>query len=226
MFSDEVSGFERQIRYLKNFGEFIGIDDATNLLNVDYKIDGRYFCLTFDDGLSCCYNYALPVICDFGIPATFYVVTNMVGQSFSPDSNVARNIFGFKGKNTAVEFLTWDQCVAANEAGITIGSHTTSHRRLSELSLKEVEKELTDSKFEIETQLGINCEHFCAPYGIPSQDFNLIRDGKLAKECGYRSFATGRRGINIKGTNPFALKRDHLLAGWDIQQLRYFFGSY
>ena len=83
VFSDEIRGFERQIRYLKNFGEFIGLNDATNFLNTGEEIKGRYFCLTFDDGLSCCYKYALPIISDLEIPATFYVVTDMVDADVS-----------------------------------------------------------------------------------------------------------------------------------------------
>ena len=225
VFSDEMRGFEHQIRYLKNFGEFIGLNDATNLLNTGKEIKGRYFCLTFDDGLSCCYKYALPIISDLEIPATFYVVTNMVGKSFEPASLVARGVFGFKGQNTSVEFLTWDQCRASVQVGVTIGSHTKSHRKLSDLTLNEVRTELIESKLEIETHTGIVCEHFCAPYGFPGKDFDLKRDGQLARESGYRSFATGCRGVNKIGDSSFALKRDHLLANWGIPQLRYFFST-
>jgi len=84
---------------------------------------------------------------------------------------------------------------------------------------------LTASKLEIETHMGIDCEHFCAPYGLPGEDFYLKRDGQLAQEIGYRSFATGCRGANKKGDSSLALKRDHLLANWDIPQLRYFFST-
>lgn len=225
VFSDEMRGFERQIRYLKNFGEFIGLNDVTNLLDTRTGINGRYFCLTFDDGLSCCYKYALPIISDLEIPATFYVVTDMVGKSFEPASMISRRVFGFKGEDTSVEFLTWDQCRASTQVGVTIGSHTKSHRKLSELTLNEVRTELTESKSEIETHTGIVCEHFCAPYGFPGKDFDLKRDSQLAREIGYQSFATGCRGVNKIGDSSFALKRDHLLANWGIPQLRYFFST-
>ena len=171
VFSDEMRGFEHQIRYLKNFGEFIGLNDATNLLNTGKEIKGRYFCLTFDDGLSCCYKYALPIISDLEIPAAFYVVTNMVGKSFEPESLVSRKVFGFRGRNTSIELLTWEPCRASAQVGVTIGSHTKSHRKLSELTLNEVRTELTESKLEIETHTGTVCEHFCAPMVFPEKIF-------------------------------------------------------
>ena len=50
IFDDEKLGFERQLKYIKNFGEFISIDDLASMVQGNEPIDGRYFCLSFDDG--------------------------------------------------------------------------------------------------------------------------------------------------------------------------------
>ena len=222
IFDDERRGFRNQLDYLRNFGEFISLDDAQAMLGGEYTIDGRYFCLTFDDGLKSCINGALPILSEKSIPAAFYVVTDMLERSFPPDDPVARATFGFNGVNTSLDFLSWEDCRELISAGMTIGSHTASHARLSELSEEEVCVELGRSKTEIEKNTGHPCRHFCAPYGNPDRDFHLSRDGRLAMDTGYSTFATGVRGPNRQGCSPFALRRDHMLANWGMHQLKYF----
>ena len=223
VFKDEIKGFERQLKYLKCHGDFISIDQAIEILNSKLPISGRYFCLTFDDGLSCCYKYALPVLAKLNIPATFYVVTDFVGKTFGPDSGVTRETFGYKGIVTSIEFMGWKQCREAIGEGNTIGSHSASHKRLSELKKKQLTYELVHSKAQIEENTKQICEHFCAPYGVPGSDFDLIVHGELASKLGYKSFATGSRGPNTGDQALFALQRDHLLANWSDNQLKYFF---
>ena len=225
VFADETTGFERQLKYLKGYGDFITIDQAMEILISNPKITGRYFCLTFDDGLACCYKYALPILVKLQIPATFYIVTGLVGKSIFPDSNITRDVFGYRSLKTSLKFMSWAECKDALNAGITIGSHSVSHTRLSELNMDEVNKELSNSKAKIEANTGLPCLHFCAPYGVPGTDFDLIKHGELAKQNGYSSFATGSRGINKPGDSPLALRRDHLLASWSNNQLRYFFSN-
>ena len=113
--------------------------------------------------------------------------------------------------------------ILGGSQGRSIGSHGQKHLRLLSLNKKKRRDELMYSKAEIERELGMPCDHFCAPYGVPSVDFDLDREGGLSEELGYQSFATGARGANREGDSPFALKRDHLLAGWGDYQLQYFF---
>ena len=222
VFLDERKGFARQIRYLKSVGEFITIEDAISLINSEDQIDGRYFCLTFDDGLKSCWTGAVPILVELNVSATFYVITGLVGKSFNPDDNVSRNTLGFKGINTALEFIDWNECRSMSQNGMTIGSHTENHFHLNNLPDNKVRNEMLNSKVKIEYELGTECRHFCAPYGNLT-DNELKQLGNLACSLGYVSFATGTRGANKNGDSAFALKRDHLLSNWGIHQLKYFF---
>ena len=225
VFSDEILGFKRQLLFLRNYGEFISIDEATKILETGTKIDGVYFCLTFDDGFKCCYTNALPILSELQIPATFYIVTDYVGHAFQATHNVTKNIFGFRGSEGLIEFMNWSECKELINCGMTIGSHTKSHQRLSRLSSKESYQELFESKNEIENKLAISCRHFCAPYGLIGKDFDLSIHGELAKKLGYVSFSTSNRGVNAIGASPFSILRDHLLANWENQQLKYFLSN-
>jgi peptidoglycan/xylan/chitin deacetylase (PgdA/CDA1 family) len=225
VFDDERAGFERQLRVLRQFGEFVSLDDAVEILESNAHIDGRFFCLTFDDGFKSCLTGALPVLNDVGAPATFYVVTSLIGNTLPPDDPIARNVFDFKGEHTSLDFLSWEDCLTLVNAGMTIGSHTQSHPRLATLTEADVIDEMKLSKAEIENHIGQPCLHFCAPYGLASSDFNLERDPELARLAGYRSFVTGHRGSMRQGDNPFAIQRDQLMANWGDHQLRYFFAD-
>lgn len=222
VFSDERAGFARQLDFLARFGDFIALDDAVALIESGDVIDGRYFCVSFDDGLKSCLNGALPILAERAIPAAFYVVTDMIGRTLAPDEETARAVFGFKGTDSALAFLTWDDCRTMARSGMTIASHGRRHARLTELAPDAALAEMTQSKEAIEAELGAECRHFCPPYGIPERDVDLERDGALARRAGYRSMAIGWRGATRQGDDPFRLRRDHLIAGWGLHQVRYF----
>lgn len=220
VYDDEREGFVRQLRFLSGCGEFISLDSAITMLESGVKLDGHYFCITFDDGLAGCRN-AVEILGERHIPATFYVTTDFLGRQLAPnDADAAR--FGFKGTDCTLDFLSWDDCRRMVAAGMTIGSHTCSHAKLAECDDARAEIEMTRSKARIETETGTPCLHFCAPWGKPDQHYRSDRDPALAQRLGYRSFASGVRGSMVAGDSPYALTRDHFLANWSPLQMRYF----
>ena len=222
VFEDERAGFTRQMDYLRGFGDFISLDDATSLLASGNPIDGRYFCVTFDDGFKCCHWGALPILAERDVPAAFFLVTGFMGRSLPPDDPAAREVFGFRGRGTTLDFLSWDECREMANAGMTFGAHTRGHANLAQVEADAALAEMRGSKDDIERELTTACRHFCAPYGVPHTHFDPARDPALAREAGYSSFITTRRGPNRRGADVFALRRDHMLAAWGNHQLRYF----
>ena len=59
VFDDEVNGFKKQLKFMKNYGEFISYEDSTNLLNNGFKDKNNYFCISFDDGFKNIINNVL-----------------------------------------------------------------------------------------------------------------------------------------------------------------------
>jgi len=220
VFDDERRRFERQLRYMRGLGEFIGLDDAVALLESGERIDGRYFCITFDDGFRNCLTNAVPILVDHGVSAAFFIPTRYIGTTVERDSEELSRFYGHTGR--VIEFLDWDEVRELARAGMTIGSHTVSHRILSELSDAEVEYELRASKETLEKELDAPCVHFCAPRGRPVLDFDPDRDPAIARRLGYRSFLTTQRGSASRVPGPMAVERDHTIAWWRPYQLRYF----
>lgn len=221
VFDDERSSFDAHLGYMRNFGEIISVDTAMEMLASHDRVDGRYFCITFDDGFKNCVTNALPILLERQATAAFFIPTRFIGTSLERDREVLLAFYGH-GK-ILMEFLDWDDCRTLAEAGMTIGSHTVSHRVLSGLTDTEVETELRESKKTIERELGTSCDHFCAPVGRPDLDFRTDRDPELARKVGYRSFLTTQRGSVHRLSTPMAVDRDHTLADWGLYQLRYFF---
>lgn len=220
VFDDERDGFSRQLTYLNNFGDFISLDDAVAMLESGDDIKGRYFCITFDDGFRNWLTNAMPILLDHGAPAAFFLATDYIGTDLEADRE---HLLGFfdHGQNL-MEFLSWPDCKRMIDAGMTIGSHTVHHARLADLQADDVFKELIDSKAVIEENLGVTCDHFCFPFGIPNNDFLPERDSDLVRQAGYRSVSTGLRGAMRQGASPYMIRRDHILANWSNFQLRYF----
>jgi peptidoglycan/xylan/chitin deacetylase (PgdA/CDA1 family) len=124
-----------------------------------------------------------------------------------------------------VDFLTWADCKKLLDNGMQIGSHTCNHLLLIDQSEQDVRRELADSKKTIEEKLNINCKHFCAPYGVPDVHYDSKRDPVLAKDVGYETLSSTQRGSFTENVSPMHIKRDHILANWNLSQLKYFFST-
>lgn len=221
VFDDERTGFAAQLRFLRNFGEFISLDDAATLLESGAPLDGRYFCLTFDDGFKNSFTNATPILLDLGIPATFFLPTRYIGTIVGHDDAFIRSFYSHG--RLLMEFLTWDDCRKMAAAGMGFGSHTASHARLFVLDEAQTEGELDESKATIERELAAACRHFCVPFGRPGIDFNATRDPQIARRLAYCTFVIGHRGSVHRRPDPMWLERDLLIAAWGNYQLRYFF---
>ncbi len=102
--------------------------------------------------------------------------------------------------------MSWDQARELRRAGMSIGSHTVTHRELGSLSESDRRVELTESKRLLESKLGGAIDALAYPYGWPgSLDDLTIR---VARESGYRLAFTSIEGVNRPGsTDALAIRR-------------------
>jgi len=223
VFDDERGGFARQLKTMASMGDFISIDDAVAMLDSNAPIDGRYFCITFDDGFKNWATNAVPLLLDAGAMAAFFVVTGCIGTSIEDDRDKLLDFY--EQGDLLMEFLSWDDCRAMADGGMTIGSHTINHVHLTELDDAAAQAEMQGSKQTIEAELGRACDHFCCPFGRENVDFTAPHHPGMAARAGYKSFLTGHRGAMRRGASSMMIRRDHVLAGWGDYQLKYFFSS-
>ena len=104
--------------------------------------------------------------------------------------------------------LTRDQLRAlAADPLVEIGSHSVTHRPLSQLSREEARHEIQESRRILEDLLGREVRHFCYPYGTPQMCGE--REFELTRECGYTT-GTINWGGNLLPAHrdrPYALPR-------------------
>jgi peptidoglycan/xylan/chitin deacetylase (PgdA/CDA1 family) len=164
----------------------------------------KLVCITFDDGFRDFYTEAFPVLQKHGFTATMFLPTAFIGderRQFHPSTLNSQ-------LSTAKDCLTWTEVRELRKNGIHFGSHTVNHPKLVELDWPEIEAELSNSKSEIEQQLGEPVTSFCYPFAFPQTDRAFARTFReLLCESGYSSCATTELGRVQPGTDPFRLKR-------------------
>ncbi|MCG2720940.1 MAG: polysaccharide deacetylase family protein [Thermodesulfovibrionales bacterium] len=188
--------FKVQMEWLK--AEGFRVLSLSQLFSADGKVasSGNFIVLTFDDGLRNFYEEAWPVLNGYGFSATVFVPTDFIGLQASWYTQ-----YGLKPLPT----LNWQEIRNLKEAGADIQSHGCSHRKLTELSLTEVAREMTDSKKVLEDGVGKSVDFFCYPFGEVNQD--IVR---IARDTGYRGAACMRQGLYKPGDDLFLLKRQSL----------------
>ncbi|MGE5159600.1 MAG: polysaccharide deacetylase family protein [Gemmatimonas sp.] len=108
--------------------------------------------------------------------------------------------------------ISWEMLERlANDPLIEIGAHTVSHARISSLSPEAAVAELAGSRSRLNERLGIDAQHFAFPYGR-SGDCGP-RDFALAREAGFSSAATTRKGLLRHGQDRFSLPRNTINGG-------------
>jgi len=75
-----VRAFDGQMRYLSRHFQCISIDEAISSLREKRAFERPSVVVTFDDGYRDNYEYALPILAQYRIPATIYLVSGVVGQ--------------------------------------------------------------------------------------------------------------------------------------------------
>lgn len=142
---------------------------------------GRSIGLTFDDGRESDHRLALPILQRMGLHGTFFVVTDWIDRP---------------------GFLTRAEIRELAAAGMEIGSHTASHRFLSDLPETEVRRELGASRAMLQDLTGRPVPFLALPGGRGSR-----AAFRIAREVGYRAICTSRVGTNRLGGGAFCLRR-------------------
>jgi peptidoglycan/xylan/chitin deacetylase (PgdA/CDA1 family) len=117
-------------------------------------------------------------------------------------------------------FMTWEQAVEMQQAGMDIGSHGHSHEILSHLSIDEQRVELMTSKRLIEEHINVPVEALAYPVGGRSM---YTQDTcRIARECGYKIAFTFISGYNLTpGMSAFELPRIPVEDNWEPYDLKY-----
>jgi len=100
--------------------------------------------------------------------------------------------------------INWRQARDMADAGVEIGSHTSTHPILTRLDDTRLREELGRSRDRIQTALGRQVDTFCYPNG----DFDPRVRLEVAG-AGYKCAVTTEVGLNNERNDPLTLRRIH-----------------
>lgn len=212
----EIESFRKLIKRLKQEHTFISYSEGIKQIYLGEN-ERPYLTISFDDGFASNLR-AAQVLNDEGISACFFVCPEKVGLSRE------RMLAEFPGEIRNEErMMDWDEIKELREAGHEVGSHTLSHRILSDLSLDEARHEIVASKRELEIRVGA-VKHFAWPRG----QFHHFRPELIDSvfDAGYESCASAVRGSHT-GSMPSGrgcIRRENTETGWPLGHILYLIG--
>lgn len=186
LYHETPADFESQLQHLAAHGyTTVTMSDVARALTVDGTLPAKPVVLTFDDGLADQMN-AFALLQKYQMKATFYIVTS--GDASNWCIGASRRYD--QGFGCGDAYLNWDQIKDLDRSGlIEIGSHTVDHLELSKQTVDMQRLQISQSKSQLETQLGHAVSAFAYPYGSYNQT-----SVNLAQEAGYTTAVTTKPG--------------------------------
>ena len=155
-----------------------------------------YAALSFDDGMEDNHSVLLPILRDYGITATVYVTTGMIGK---PNPWLADHL--------GARMMTEEEIVAVADAGVEIGAHSVTHPDMSELDREACAAEMAASRDHLQQLLGRPVTTFAYPFTRYGPEAVAA-----ARDTGFAAAVTGEgRG----SWSPLEMGRAGMITGKD-----------
>jgi peptidoglycan/xylan/chitin deacetylase (PgdA/CDA1 family) len=196
------AAFEEQMKLLRDKGyRVISMDQLFDFLEFKSQIPKKSVVITIDDGWRSAYDIALPILKEYGYPATFFVYTDLIVGSHKT--------------------LSWELVKELAKNGIDVQGHTKTHRDLTLVDKKEsfteyfeaIKKELSESARVIKAKVGKDIKYLSYPNGETN---HLVIE--LVKKCGYRGAFTIRREGNPFFIHDYRVNRSMIYGDFDLNQ--------
>jgi peptidoglycan/xylan/chitin deacetylase (PgdA/CDA1 family) len=121
---------------------------------------------------------------------------------------VEQDLQSFLPDHADSPMMSYDQLRELTGHGHIVGSHTMTHPNMAYLKEDEAQRELADSKRQLEAQLGAPIKHFSYPCPALSPHWSE-RTVEQSRALGYETAVTTNSGLTRRGDNPLCLKRLH-----------------
>ena len=194
-FTVSTESFADQMAYLRHHAyTLMTVTQLVKVLSQQGSVlPERPIVLTFDDGFADFFTDALPILQQYGFPATLYVTTGFIGST--------SRWMQREGEATRL-MLTWEQLTEICMCGVELGGHSHSHRQLDTLPLTIAQDEIIHCKGLLEDHLGQEVLSFAYPHG-----YHSVTTKRLVREAGYTSACAVDYAMSSEVTDTLALAR-------------------
>lgn len=204
--------FKDKIEWLSKKWKFVGPEQFGDMLSGKKPVEGDSLLLTFDDGFCSDRVVAEKILNPMGIRALFFVISEFsklddkdmqskfISDNLYPGEKVPENTKHMRNMSIAdLKYLV--------ETGHTIGSHTTSHGRLSSITGEALVSEIVSGADWLQDQLDVNIDHFAYSFGDLA---SFSREALNVARARFSYIYTGMRGDNSRLVPPWAIRRDSI----------------
>lgn len=193
------SQFKRQVEHLIARGyKLVTLSDLLS----KYDSDSSAIAITFDNGYKDVYEFAFPILKQYGAVVTVFVISSYIGKYNLWDSNLGWIRFQHLNENEIGDLIS---------EGWEIGSHGVIHCCLNGVLREKLEYEVRESKRYIEDIFDITVSYFSSPFG------------KMAPEILRTVLKVGYEGVC--GFYPFRCLKKQLRYGEIARLTVYLFDS-
>ncbi|NLG52053.1 MAG: polysaccharide deacetylase family protein [Chloroflexi bacterium] len=195
--------FEAHLRYLQQEGySTITLRDLSLALQRGYPLPEKPIVLTFDDGYRDAYENAFPLLRRYGFVGTFFVITGFVDEG-------------------RPEYLTWDQIVEMDAAGMDMEAHGHTHTDLHNRSQDYLIWQILGAKEALEQRLSREVHFFCYPSG--RYDVQVI---EVLQALHFWGAVTTAAGVDHQSDQMFELRRVRVHGHYGADHLASVLNSY
>ena len=168
MYSVLPEQFAEQMEYLSESGfTSLSLDEYEQIVKGEKDVPERSILITFDDGYADFYSQALPLAKQHGIKLNVFVCTGLVeGSTAEIYPEIPAHACAHREAYPELwRALNWNEIRQLKAAGVGIGFHGHSHRKLAQMTIEEIalEFELGLSLYHQETNYEMR--HFAFPHG-------------------------------------------------------------
>ena len=150
--SVEPDNFRQQMAYLHDNGvEVIDLYELTEYLVKSETPPDNAVILTFDDGYVDNYQFAYPILEEFGYKGTFFIVTEFVDRGFP-------------------QYMSWEMIEEMAAAGHRFESHTKTHPDLAILGYNDLVWQILGSQETLAAHLGYKPQYLSYPSGSYNEE--------------------------------------------------------
>ena len=143
--------FEENIKtFLENGYTIISMKELALADSGKIDLPNKPLVITFDDGYYSNYEYIYPILKQYQVKASIFIVTDKIGQEMD-----------------GIKYLSWEECLEMQNSGLVeIGSHSKKHVFYDKRSVRELRDDVKASYDKIEEHLGKQeLKIFAYPYG-------------------------------------------------------------
>lgn len=158
LYSTEPGRFKEQIEFIRENFEIVSLNEIVSRPSKNAK---RLAAITFDDGFISVKDAAMPFLESRQIPFTVFLNSTAIRENHLPYDQFDEINRRYGNR----VYLDADEVKALHKKGVTVGSHTSNHRTLSQCDEKALHEEIVKNKEFLENLIDREISHLAIPYG-------------------------------------------------------------